>query len=384
MDLMIVAPTYDPHAQMVAWAAEKLGAESRIVDVGQLATGATLTHHTSDDAFVISPAPGDDIRLKDVKRLWIRRTSPTYFDARTHPDDLRYATQSWAMFVDSYMLEALGICRFVANDPASVRSAILKPFQLRQAMSVGLSVPATVVTNDTEIVRAFISSNIATGSDTIVKPLTHMKWQTTEGGLANANTVGVTLFDLEEANISSCPMIYQQAIEKDYEVRILVCGNSYIAARIDRQIGRAATDWRLGRDLQRLGCDRIEVPATVLEKVYVLMGKLGLVTSSLDFIVRPGGEWCFLESNEGGNFAWLEAVNPALTALDMFTKFILRGDRHFTYDDNPTVSLDAFDVQQRQYSAQINSPSHPNGGTRAVIEGGGAPGDTQTQSRLRA
>lgn len=368
MDVLIVAPTYDPHANAVRWAVEALGYESAIVDYGFSPTRSTMTYRTEDDDLVIKPFASSTDSLSETGCLWIRRASAAVFDDDTHPDDRRYSLASWNAFHRSFSVQALKHCDLVANDPVAYSRAVLKPIQLATAKAVGMSVPPTMASSDADDIVAFIARNDAQGARTIVKPFVHMKWATREGRIVNANTSIVTAEMITTSDIRSCPMIYQREVLKNYEVRVLICGMSHLAVRIDKQAGRGALDWRLQSDPTLLRCERIEVPGDVIARMTAFMQELGVVTASLDFIVDEAGEWVFLESNEGGNFLWLETVNQDLPVLDLFAKFLISRDGSFSYVEKRDVTIEQFDRAVGVSYLSGKDVSHPNGGTRAVIE----------------
>jgi len=56
------------------------------------------------------------------------------------------------------------------------------------------------------------------------------------------------------------------------------------------------------------------------------MGKLGLVSGGVDFIVSPDGSWCFLEINEAGQFLFIESWCAELKVLEAFCQFVESGE----------------------------------------------------------
>lgn len=368
MDVLIVAPTYDPHANAVAWGVEALGGSSSIVDYGFSPTRSTMSFRGDDQRFWIKAFDRLPRVLRDVRCLWVRRASEASFDDRTHEADRQYSGSSWKALHRSFSVLAKKQCDFVVNDPDFHSSAVLKPVQIAVASDVGLKVPATLISSDEDEITSFVGRNDDAGIRTIVKPLVHMKWLSDNGSIFNAKTSLVTTDDVTSSDVRSCPMVYQAEVVKKFEVRALVCGGSYVAARIAKQEGAAAVDWRLQRNVADLLCDRIDLPGDVWDKVRSYMRSMRLATASLDFIVDDEGNWIFLESNEGGNFLWLEVVNPNLPVLDMFCKFLMSRDNAFAYDGRRDVREHDFDRTVGLSYLEGAETSNPNGGTRPVLE----------------
>lgn len=75
-----------------------------------------------------------------------------------------------------------------------------------------------------------------------------------------------------------------------------------------------------------------------------LMDLLGIATGSFDFAVTRQGEHVFFEVNEQGQFLWMEDRYPGLPVLQVFSEFLLSGDKHFEWkgEIDPGRSLASF------------------------------------------
>ena len=103
------------------------------------------------------------------------------------------------------------------------------------------------------------------------------------------------------------PGIFQERVEKAYELRVTVVGSQIFAVKIDSQKNRdAQLDWR--RALHNVGYAAVELPHAVEEKILAFMRTFGLFYGAFDFIVTPGGRYVFLEINPSGQYMWLECA----------------------------------------------------------------------------
>ena len=50
------------------------------------------------------------------------------------------------------------------------------------------------------------------------------------------------------------------------------------------------------------------LPESIHKKIIDFMTKLGLVFGALDFIIKPNGEYIFLEVNPNGQWLWLDDI----------------------------------------------------------------------------
>ncbi|WP_152598683.1 hypothetical protein [Janthinobacterium sp. RA13] len=94
-----------------------------------------------------------------------------------------------------------------------------------------------------------------------------------------------------------CPGIYQEYIEKDFEVRVTIMGKHCVAAALhapDKE------DWRMSSEKNALVAVAHKLPISVQEMCIAFMRDLGIVFGCLDFVVIPDGDYIFLEVNEAG------------------------------------------------------------------------------------
>ena len=185
------------------------------------------------------------------------------------------------------------------NHPAAIAAAEYKPVQLVHARACGLEVPDTIVTNDPAEATKFVAS----AGRAIYKPLT-------PAGITEADTHRVVFTtmvspgDVDES-IRLTAHLLQVWVDKQYEVRLTVADDAFLAARIDAGTNAAAVDWRA--DYGALSYTPLSgVPAAIRTGVSALMSRLRLRFGTFDFIVTPDDRWIFLEINPNGQWAWIE------------------------------------------------------------------------------
>ncbi|XXF80840.1 MvdC family ATP-grasp ribosomal peptide maturase [Myxococcaceae bacterium GXIMD 01537] len=243
------------------------------------------------------------LRADEVQAVWLRRlASPRFDEGLEEPWRTGCARESQAAvmgFLDA--LEAGG-SRFV-NPLDAGFSAGSKPRQLRQAQALGLDVPRTLVTNDAGRVRAFFDE---VGGRVVVKMLTALS-QSMDASGAFLYTRALEAADLEELDgLSYSPMVFQERVDKAYELRVAVVGGRCFVGAMDASGSVAGqVDWRRARRDEcqwRAGT----LPAEVAARLVRLVEALGLVYGAADFIVTPEGRHVFLELNPGGEWGMLE------------------------------------------------------------------------------
>ena len=152
--------------------------------------------------------------------------------------------------------------------------------------------------------------------------------------------------DCEFSDISfqSAAGIYQERVEKEYELRINYFGGKIIAVKLDSQKNvNSKLDWRVIPP-EKLTPVIVDLPSNITAKCHTLMANLGLVFGCIDIIVTLNGEYCFLEVNEMGQFLWVEEHCPQLPLLETFSQFLI--DRN-TSCVSPACAI--------SYAAYLNS-----------------------------
>ncbi|TCK20943.1 ATP-grasp ribosomal peptide maturase [Pseudonocardia endophytica] len=251
------------------------------------------------------------VSIEDIGCAYYRR--PSDFEL---PDHLGDEERRWARREARRGLGGLlSALPHWLNHPSAIAAAEYKPVQLQVAVNAGLLVPPTIVTNDPDQARRFVTRVQAA----IYKPMA--------GGLISehgqhkltfANRVGAEEID---DSVRGTAHLLQAWVPKSHEVRVTVVDKQFFAVRIDAESAAAHLDWR--SDYPNLRYRTIDVPEDVRASVVTVLDSLGLRFGALDFVVDHQDRWVFLEINPNGQWAWLQdatgvpiaaAIADALTA----------------------------------------------------------------------
>ncbi len=186
------------------------------------------------------------------------------------------------------------------NHPSALADAEYKPWQLDIARTVGLRVPATLVTNDPTEARRFA----AEAGDLVVKALA-------EPIIAEAGTQKVIwtrrigaaeLSDL--AGLELTTHLFQEWVPKAYEVRLTMVGKRPFAVAIHAHSTDTRVDWRT--DYDALAYEVVDCPADIADRAHAFLHEAGLNYGAFDFVVSAdSGDYMFLECNAAGQWGWL-------------------------------------------------------------------------------
>ncbi|MGH3327460.1 MAG: hypothetical protein ACRDPT_06650 [Streptomycetales bacterium] len=258
--------------------------------------------------------------LRELRSVYYRRPTDWGFH-----DDLPAEVREWASgqarFGVGGVLRSLP-CLWV-NHPTRIAAADYKPVQLQVAAECGLHVPPTLVTNDPQRVGVFAGH---VGGRIITKPLMG-KITDGDGELAGFLYTHLVSEDrLADPGIAGTAHLFQQWVDKAYEIRLTVVGNRMFAAEIHAVSEAGRVDWRADGDVQYAPT---ETPAAIQAAVRRLVDRLGLAFAALDFIVTPTGAWVFLEANPNGQWGFVELATgqPISERSQSFCRKDTRVDR---------------------------------------------------------
>ncbi|MGH3625228.1 MAG: MvdC/MvdD family ATP grasp protein [Sciscionella sp.] len=244
--------------------------------------------------------PSGAVDLAEVTAVYVRR--PTAFDLPGHlsSSEVRHAGLE-ARFGLGGLLASLP-ARW-CNHPAACADAAYKPRQLADFRAAGLDVPDTLLANSAEAVRRFAADH----GRIVCKPIATGVLQTGDGPRAVYTRLlePRDLADLSGVDVTA--HLFQEYLSpKEFEVRLTVIGQTFLAARIDARSERARVDWRT--DLSALEYQVIDTPPDVRAGVAAYMKARGLAFGCFDFVVpqqEQRNRWKVLECNAEGQWQWI-------------------------------------------------------------------------------
>lgn len=322
MAVMIVTAPADSHAWAMAWALGRCGVRAILWHPAPPWAPPGAVRFNGRAVDYLFPGKGGDIAPASIDAIWLRRWPKPIFPAGFGESD-KTASRAELTAYHAGLLELLPGDILWANPPTARASANFKLRQLAAAVAVGLSIPETLVTDDSGQAKDFVASR-PEGS-VIYKPFYTFHWERAERQYYSSVTtpVATTDFDDPQALIWS-PGIFQEFAAKAYELRVSVFGRTCVTAKIS---GQNPVDWRIRQ--QDMKVSPYALPEAVELKLLALMDELGLTMGMADLIVTPGGDYIFLEVNEQGQFLWVEQECPDLRLLDTAARFLISGDPRF-------------------------------------------------------
>ncbi len=248
---------------------------------------------------VLPTRGGVPVDLADARVVWWRRASfPQIGEEEAYSDRNAFLSGEWRSALLGAFLT--GFTGLWISDQDRTRTASNKLLQLKAAAELGWMIPETLVSQDPARIHAFCAS--APGQRVIAKALTATRGRTMAA-------IALRPPDLEQADLTMCPAIYQHFIPGTRHLRINCFGGRIAAFAIETDV----MDWR--RDhAARMTPHPLD--ARTSELCLGLIEKLGLEMGMLDAKLLDNGDICFLEVNPQGQFLFLEgATGFDLTGL---------------------------------------------------------------------
>ncbi|MFH1551449.1 MAG: hypothetical protein ABIC36_01045 [bacterium] len=113
-------------------------------------------------------------------------------------------------------------------------------------------------------------------------------------------------------------------MDKSYEVRVTVVGQTIFAVRINSQAHEATKiDWRNPAYIDKLGYRSMDLPKIIQYQCQRIVQELGLNFGAIDLVVDSKGDYIFLEINPNGQWQWLEyftGINISGAIADMLIR----------------------------------------------------------------
>ncbi|WP_061235501.1 hypothetical protein, partial [Leptospira weilii] len=196
----------------------------------------------TDDNENVNKRISVNYQSKDIhySAIWFRRfLSPEMFKNR--PDSV-WLLEEYHSFIINLIVSQN--CR-IMSDPYCIDRAENKALQLVVARNLKFSIPKTLLTGNISEIKSFYDAN---NQSIIVKPISCNR-TTIEKNDYQIFTNRVKKLDLLGIDSSlPFPSIYQEFIDKEYDVRVTVIGDTAYSAFVESQENvETSIDWRKKR-----------------------------------------------------------------------------------------------------------------------------------------
>jgi len=247
-------------------------------------------------------ANGKTSSLEDVNVVWYRRdgsSMPRSVDS-IKDKELRSSIKKFRM---SELKETKWTLYRLFKD----KKFLTQPFNretnkmeaLSMAIDSGLNVPGSLVTDSRDQLAAFVLKNGTLITKAILNGDFFQK---------NKESYAVYTEAIGETEINALPdrffpALFQQKVEKEYEIRTFFLDNKcYSMAIFSQEDEQTAVDFRRYNNVDPNRTVPYQLPKGVERDLRKLMKKMRLKTGSIDLLKSTDGEYYFLEVNAVGQF----------------------------------------------------------------------------------
>jgi len=254
-------------------------------------------------------------RPQDFTAVWNRRPERIKHTSIDATPEGEFVLDEWSEVLEGFLAH-IAPPRWM-NHPSSNAIAAHKLGQLTLARSLGLAVPDTLVTQEPLGLREFYNRH---GGKIVVKPLSkgyvERSGEERDSLIYTNRVLEKHLDDL--ADLSECPTLFQQYIDKRSDVRLTVVDASYHAVElVGEDDGVQRCDIR--RDnMHDVRYREISLPEEIRSQVAKMIARYRLRFAAIDFAVAGDGHWYFLEINPNGQWAWMDLEG----ATDIASSFV--------------------------------------------------------------
>jgi glutathione synthase/RimK-type ligase-like ATP-grasp enzyme len=311
--VLILADEDDAHARVVAARLlQEYQLESVLWSFARFPRDERMSFRLANGSGLQACGPIFAPQVSQIHSVWWRRPGSATISTDVKDEDARRFVRSEAAQFLSGVLESIGVP--IINNPRHQRSASQKPLQLKSAISVGLNIPKTLLSNDPDQIRNFWSE---LGGRCIYKAFTSPPWTALD-------TRRMTRDDLDKLHSAALsPIIVQEEIQRACDVRVNIFASQVFACKVQPKHPIAAVDSRL--DVTAIW-EPLLLPPDVADKLRALLVLLKLDYGCIDMRQQPDGEFVFLEINPAGQFLFAE-IDSGQPLSQAMARLLFEGSR---------------------------------------------------------
>lgn len=296
--ILIVSSKSDTHASNVIQELNLIGADFTLLDLSSFPKHYALTINYGEvsevNNYKFTYLNSELLDMSNVKVAWWRRPQPFTL----HNDISRHSHRNFAVNECHEAISGLWHsvnCNWI-NNPAKDDLAHKKVYQLKIAQEVGLKIPQTCITTNSIHATDFLSQLGTNRAICKAFSATPEEWRETR--IVSEKELPFIM------NVKYAPVIFQEYIEAEYDLRITIIGDKIFSGAVYSQDTNYKVDMRM--DIGNAKIEEVELPENIQKMLLSYMKKLDLVYGAIDMRLTPTGEYIFLEINPAGQWLFIE------------------------------------------------------------------------------
>lgn len=247
--------------------------------------------------------------------IWYRKPDPVVAHHSFQESAAKtFVEREYTAFLNAFY--NLNLDKYWVNDYWKNRMASSKLCNLEVASQLGLQVPQTIVTNDKSQLQIFCEN---LNWNVIVKSFFTEGFMTNDGKywMNYAKRVKQPDFERFANTIEYAPVLMQEYVEKDLELRVTMIGEQIFTAAIHSQEHEKSSQDFRAIDPFELKHTVFNLSKEIEQKLLAFNKHYGLNFSTFDLVLTPKGDYYFLECNPNGQWYWIEELTQMPMAKTM-------------------------------------------------------------------
>jgi hypothetical protein len=255
------------------------------------------------------------LSIYDVKLIWWRKPKDYY----PYPDVQDEWAKKYAIDETKSLLQSLsGIfpdAKWI-NHYYHLQLPARRINQIPLAKQIGITLPATLVTNQYEPIVNFLKLH----GDCIIKPMDYSGFiHDGKHYACYTRPIDLETIDLLKDSIHLAPVFIQKRISKKAEYRVTLIGNKHFVCRIETvhlNDAEVNQDWR-ATEPDKLVHTPDTLPEDYIAKLHKMLELFGLNFGAFDIIRGDDDVLYFIELNPNGQWYWIEILTgmPMVKAM---------------------------------------------------------------------
>lgn len=302
--VLIVTSKEDSHADLVIYKLNQRNLQDRVIRLNTEDLWLNTEISTNGSNFEVKILDSQrSFNSEEILSVWFRRPKEI---------EVSHIEEGTSAFIKSQCTALLRGLYFCTHDTArwvnplpSLHRARIKLQQIKLAKNLGMKTPKTLVANNPQEVLNFFEQV----PKVCTKSLDEASFEI-DGHIFPLYTHIVNLHEVKEnlESIKICPTLFQEYIEKLYELRVNVIGDQIFALAMYSQDNELSQiDFR-GLAPAKMKQELVEIPDTLKTQIFQFVKHQGLAFSAMDFIVTPDYQYIFLENNCNGQWQWVDQL----------------------------------------------------------------------------
>lgn len=303
--ILIITNKDDPHVDGVIKLAIDKGLDHLIIRLNteDFLRNCIFSFHSISGYSIKLIDSSKQVDSVNIKTVWYRRPEEPDTKFLKNQDIEEFATnQCQAILNGLYVYSEIDTA--IISPVFSLRKYAYKIPQLKLAQNIGLNIPDSIITNDPNALIEFCNKHETISTKSLNAP--NFTYQGKIYPIFNRVVKDKQLIFDNIESIKICPTYFQEYIDKIYDIRVIVIGNSIYAFSIDSQSNVYSQEDFRGAAAELLKHYYIQLPIDLQNQILKFIEMQGLRFSALDFILSKNGKYYFIENNPNGQWMWLE------------------------------------------------------------------------------